>query len=100
MALFTTHRPSKRQKTQVVGNIPTLKRKEKSTYKPSDIWTKQEHAIFLQYCGNKRDRCYHAMAIDTGCRGNIFVIYLQLLIKWDRIHEKYSKTQILSITFY
>lgn len=56
------------QKPKVIENIPALKRKEKSKYKASDIWTKQEHVIFLQYCGNKRDRCYHARAIDTGCR--------------------------------
>ena len=62
--------PSKRQKPKVIENIPTLKRKEKSKYKASDMWTKQEQVIFLQYCGNKRDRCYHAMAIDTGCRPN------------------------------
>src|SRR6187200_695136 len=60
---------SKRRKPEVVDNIPTLKRKEKSIYKPSDLWTSEEHRIFLQYCGNnKRDRCYHAMAIDSSCR--------------------------------
>jgi integrase/recombinase XerD len=58
------------QKPPAIENIPTLKRKEKSKYKPGDLWTKEEHSIFLQYCGNKRDRCYHAMAIDTSCRGN------------------------------
>ena len=62
--------PSKRQKPPVIENIPTLGRKEKSKYKPADLWTKEEHSIFLQYCGNKRDRCYHAMAIDTSCRVN------------------------------
>ncbi|MFL6417991.1 MAG: hypothetical protein ACJ71P_01055, partial [Nitrososphaeraceae archaeon] len=63
--------PSKRNKPEVVNNIPVLKRKEKSIYMPSDLWTKDEHRIFLQYCGNnKRDRCYHAMAIDSSCRGH------------------------------
>jgi site-specific recombinase XerD len=67
--LYSPHiEPSKRSKPDVVANIPTLKRKEKSRYKPGDLWTKEEHNIFLQYCGNKRDRCYHAMAIDTSCR--------------------------------
>jgi integrase/recombinase XerD len=69
--LYSPHiEPSKRQKPPAIENIPTLKRKEKSKYKPGDLWTKEEHSIFLQYCGNKRDRCYHAMAIDTSCRGN------------------------------
>jgi hypothetical protein len=43
-------------------------RQEKSTYKPSDIWTDQDHALFLKYCPEKRDRCYHAMCIDTSAR--------------------------------
>ena len=43
-------------------------RKEKSPYKPSDIWTKEEHAIFLKYCHEKRDKCYHSMANDTSAR--------------------------------
>ena len=60
--------PSKRKKPEVIDNIPTLRRKEKSIYKPSDLWTQEEHRVFLEYCGNKRDRCYHAMAIDTSCR--------------------------------
>jgi integrase len=66
---FHNMEPSKRKKPEVVDNIPTLKRKEKSVYKPSDLWTSEEHRIFLQYCGNnKRDICYHAMAIDSSCR--------------------------------
>jgi len=51
-----------------VENIPTIKRKEKSVYIPSDLWTEEDHDIFLRYCLNKRDRCYHAMAVDTSCR--------------------------------
>lgn len=60
----------KRSKPDVIANIPTLRRKEKSRYKPGDLWTKEEHSIFLRYCENKRDRCYHAVAIDTSCRGH------------------------------
>jgi integrase len=48
--------------------IKSLRRKEKSPYKPSDIWTNEEHSIFLKYCPEKRDQCYHAMANDTSCR--------------------------------
>jgi integrase len=48
--------------------IRPLPRREKSPYKPSDIWTNEEHAIFLKYCPEKRDRCYHAMANDTSAR--------------------------------
>lgn len=39
--------------------IKQLPKKEKSSYKPSDIWTNEDHALFLKYCPEKRDRCYH-----------------------------------------
>lgn len=65
---YSNSEPSKRQKPQVINNIPTIKRKEKSSYHPSDLWTDDDHAIFLRYGLNKRDRSYHAMAIDTSCR--------------------------------
>jgi integrase len=48
--------------------VKLLPRKERSSYKPSDIWTNEEHAIFLKYCPEKRDRCYHSMANDTSAR--------------------------------
>src|SRR5262249_5511110 len=51
-----------------MNGIKQLPRSEKSAYKPSDLWTKEEHAIFLKYCPLKRDRCYHAMANDTSAR--------------------------------
>lgn len=49
-------------------SLKALPRKEKSRYKPSDIWTNEEHALFLKYCPEKRDKCYHAMANDTSAR--------------------------------
>jgi integrase len=32
------------------------------------MWTNEEHAIFLRYCPEKRDRCYHSVANDTSAR--------------------------------
>jgi hypothetical protein len=55
-----------RPRPQVVENIPQLKRKEKSIYKPSDLWTPEEDTLFLKYCGNKRIACYHTIIRDTG----------------------------------
>jgi integrase/recombinase XerD len=60
--------PLKREKPAVILNIPALKRKEESSYQPSDLWTEDDHVVFLRYCINKRDRCYHAVATDTSCR--------------------------------
>jgi len=60
--------PDKRPKPEVVENILQLKRKEKSIYKPTDIWTQEDDSLFLKYCPNARDRCYHAMSRDSACR--------------------------------
>jgi integrase len=58
----------KRLKPSVIENIPQLKRKEKSIYKPTDLWTAEDDALFLKYCPNPRDRCYHAMSRDSAAR--------------------------------
>jgi hypothetical protein len=49
-------------------DIPALKRKEQSIYKPSDMWTQEDDILFLKYCPSKRDRCYHAISRDSSCR--------------------------------
>ena len=54
--------PDKRPKPPVTENIAQLKRKEKSVYKPSDLWTQQDDLLFLKYCPSARDRCYHAIS--------------------------------------
>jgi hypothetical protein len=59
--------PSKRPIPDVVKNIPSFKRKEQSIYKPTDLWTEQDDALFLKYCPNKRDRRYHMIAHDSSC---------------------------------
>jgi integrase len=60
--------PRKRAKPAVIENIAELKRKEKSIYKPSDLWTQQDDLLFLKYCPSKRDKCYHAISRDSSCR--------------------------------
>jgi integrase/recombinase XerD len=57
-----------RPKPSVIENISQLKRKEKSIYKPTDMWTTEEDSLFLKYCPNPRDRCYHAMSRDSAAR--------------------------------
>ena len=58
----------KRPKPSVIENISQLKRKEKSIYKPTDLWTPEDDSLFLKYCPNPRDRCYHAMSRDSAAR--------------------------------
>jgi integrase/recombinase XerD len=57
-----------RPKPSIIENIPQLKRKEKSIYKPTDLWTPEDDSLFLKYCPNARDRCYHAMSRDSAAR--------------------------------
>jgi hypothetical protein len=52
----------KHPKPSIIENIQSLKRKEQSIYKPTDLWTNEDDIIFLKYCLSSRDRCYHIMA--------------------------------------
>jgi integrase len=58
----------KRPKPSVIENISELRRKEKSIYKPTDLWTPDDDSLFLKYCPNARDRCYRAMSRDSAAR--------------------------------
>jgi integrase len=66
--LYSPDTEQKRPKPSVIENIPQLKRKEKSIYKPNDLWTLEDDSLFLKYCPNPRDRCYHAMSRDSAAR--------------------------------
>ena len=68
--LYNPDEPDHRKRTTppcMVG-VKSLPRREKSPYKPEDIWTADDHAIFLKYCHTARDRCWHSMAHDTSAR--------------------------------
>ena len=60
--------PKSRPKPPCVENIPQLKRKEKSVYKPTDMWTIEDDLLYLKYCPIIRDKCYHAISRDSSCR--------------------------------
>ena len=51
-----------------IQDIPLLRRKEVSCYKPSDMWIPEDDLLFLKYVSNKRDKCYHMVALDTSAR--------------------------------
>lgn len=51
-----------------IQGIKKLGGKEKTRCKHIDMWDAREHTVFLKYYPDKRDRCYHAMAIDTSAR--------------------------------
>ena len=58
----------KRHIPKVMRDIPKLKRKEQSIYKPDDLWSQEDDQIFLKYCPDKRIQCYHAISRDTSAR--------------------------------
>jgi integrase/recombinase XerD len=68
VVVFPRYRTKEETKTPVIENIPQLKRKEKSIYKPTDLWNAEDDSLFLKYCPNPRDRCYHAMSRDSAAR--------------------------------
>lgn len=90
---FPNREQSKRPKPKVVNNIPALRRKEKSIYKPSDLWTEKDDLIFLKYCPSKRDKCFHAMSWDTGCRPHE-LLKLRLKDVSFKIHEKKQYAEV------
>jgi integrase len=59
---------NERKKPAVIENLKKLPRREKSIYKPTDLWTQEDDQLFLKYCPSKRERCYHMIAKDTACR--------------------------------
>jgi integrase len=75
----------KRPKPSVIENIPILKRREQSIYKPSDLWTLEDDLLFLKYCPNTRDKCYHTISRDLSCRP-----HETLRLKLKDIHFKNS----------
>jgi integrase len=65
---YTDIEPQKRPKPSIIENIPPLKRKEQSIYKPSDLWTLEDDLLFLKYCPSAREKCYHTISRDLSCR--------------------------------
>jgi integrase/recombinase XerD len=82
------------RKPECIIDIPRLKRKEISCYKPSDLWTQEDDLFFLKWVTNKRDRCYHTMARDLSARPHEI---LNLKIKDIRFKtvDKYQYAEVL-----
>ena len=65
---YPTKEAEKRQVPEVMRDIPQLKRKVRSIYKPDDLWSPEDNHVFLKYCSYKRMQCYHAISRDTSAR--------------------------------
>lgn len=86
---------NKRPTPAVMQQIPHIKRREVSIYKPTDLWTEEDDALFYKYCPSVRDRCWHAISRDTGCRPHEL---LRLKIKDVVVQRLESGHQIARIT--
>jgi site-specific recombinase XerD len=64
----STEEAKKRKIPEVMRDIPLLKRKEQSIYKPDDLWIPEDDRMFLKYCPDKRIQCYHVISRDTSAR--------------------------------
>lgn len=84
-----------RPRPAVMENIPRIKRKEVSIYKPTDLGTEEDDFIFYRYCPSLRDKCWHAVSRDTACRPHEL---LRLKIKDIRVQQLDSGSQIARIT--
>ena len=43
---------NQRPRPKILHNIPQLRRKEASVYKPTDLWTQEDDLVFLKWCPN------------------------------------------------
>ena len=85
---------NKRSRPPIMENVPKLRRKEISVYRPTDLWTEEDDALFFKYCPSARDRCWHAVSRDTGCRPHEL---LKLKIKDVIVQQLDSGYQIARI---
>jgi hypothetical protein len=76
-------------------NIPHIKRREISIYKPMDLWTEEDDILFYKYCLSLRDKCWHAVSRDAGCRVREM---LKIKIKDIVIQQLENGYQIAKIT--
>jgi integrase/recombinase XerD len=85
----------KRPTPALVMNIPSFRRKEQSIYKPADMWSEDDDALFLKYCPNKRDRCYHMVARDSSCRpSEILGLKIKSIVFKTTGEHQYAEIQV------
>lgn len=61
-------RREERQTPPQLKGFRSAKRKAKTSVKREDLWTPEEHAVFLNRCEDLGLACFHAIALETGGR--------------------------------
>jgi integrase len=96
--LYNPEEPNHSQRItpECMKGIKQLPRKEKTPYSPSDLWEPREHAIFLKYCPNVRDRCYHSLANDMSARPHeiLNLKIKDIVFKKTRDNKQYAEVLI------
>jgi integrase len=57
-----------RQTSPQMKGFRAAKRKSKTSIRQEDLWTDEEHKVFLERCEDPRLACFHAIAKETGGR--------------------------------
>ena len=87
--------PDKRPRPEIVTNLHRLRRKEKSIYRPSDLWTPEDNLTFMKFCPSKRIKCYHAMAYDTACRpSELLKLRIKDIVFKYAGHKQYAEVSV------
>lgn len=60
--------PIERKLPDFIKGMNPLKRKEKTCYTASDMWTEEDDELFLKYCENPTIRLYHMLSRDFSNR--------------------------------
>ncbi len=94
--LFNQVEPDSRKRSTplCMQGIKRLPRREKTPYEADDLWKERDHYIFLKYCPDKRDKCYHAMAMDLSARPHEI---LNLKIKDIKFHRTPNSIQYAEV---
>jgi integrase len=88
-------KPDKRPKPEIISNLSRLRRREKSIYRPSDLWTPEDNLTFLRFCPSRRIRCYHAMAHDTACRpSELLKLRIKDIVFKYAGHRQYAEVSV------
>lgn len=79
----------------VVKDLPVMQKKEKTHVQAKDLWTSEDDAVFLKYCGDPRVALYHMMSLDTSARPHEILAVRIGDIKIKRAGEKmYAEVEV------
>jgi hypothetical protein len=75
---------------------PMKKKGPKSRVKATDLWSREEDALFLKYCEDPRIACYHATSRDSSARpSELLALRIEdVKIKKDAKGKVYAEVEV------